>query len=60
MVGVKLILSIILALVGLYYLAAPHSLHVSSGLGFGLEHTYHMVLGVVLLVVAAFVYMKMK
>ena len=60
MVGVKLIVAVILALVGLYYLVAPHTLHVSSGFGFGLDHTMHMLLGVVLLVVAAVVYMKMK
>ncbi len=60
MAGVKLIITVILALVGLYYLVAPHDLHVKSGFGFGLDHTYHMLLGVVLLVVAAVVHMKMK
>ena len=58
MAGVKLIITVILALVGLFFLAAPHDVHLSLGLV--AEHSMHMVLGVVLLVVAAVVHMKMK
>lgn len=56
---VKMIVSVILALAGLYYVLAPHNLHVSSGFGFGLEHSMHMTLGVLLLVVAGGYYMMM-
>ncbi len=47
----KLVLGIILLLVGLFYALAPHSLHTSTPLGFGLEHTMHQILGVILIVV---------
>ena len=59
MAGIKMIITVILALVGLFYLATPHEIHVSSGLGFGLEHPVHMLIGVVLLVIA-FLMFKMK
>ncbi len=52
-------IAVILAVVGAYYLLAPHTLHVSSGLGFGLEHATHVILGVVLIVLgAAHYYLK--
>lgn len=57
---VKMIISVILALVGLYYVLAPHDLHVSSGFGFGLDHMYHIVLGIVLIAVAGAMYMMPK
>ena len=47
----KKIVGIIVILIGLFYLAAPHSIHVSSRVGFGLEHMYHMVIGVVLIII---------
>ena len=45
----KKVLGIVLVLLGLFYALAPHAMHVSSGLGFGLEHMWHVTLGVVLL-----------
>ena len=54
-----MVIVVIIALVGLFYLAAPHQIHVSSGLGFDLEHPVHMLIGVVLLVVA-FLMFRMK
>jgi len=30
---------------GAFYFFAPHTLHVSTGLGFGLEHSTHQMLG---------------
>jgi len=56
----KLVPSAVLGILGLFYVAAPHTLHVSSGASLGLDHTYHMVLGLVLLVIAAVVYFKDK
>lgn len=44
------IVGLVFVLLGLFYTLAPHALHVSSALGFGLEHTWHVVLGVLLLV----------
>ena len=58
MAGVKLILTVILALAGLFFLAAPHNVHLSLGLV--ADHSMHQIIGVVLLVVAAVVHMKMK
>ncbi|MBI4176955.1 MAG: hypothetical protein HY516_01160 [Candidatus Aenigmarchaeota archaeon] len=53
----NIVVSAILVLVGLYYVLAPHELHVSSGFGFGLDHPVHMVLGVILLAAGAGYYM---
>ena len=58
MVGVKLIITVILALAGLFFLVAPHDVHLSLGLV--ADHSMHQIIGVVLLVVAAVVHMKMK
>lgn len=49
----KMILGAILVLIGLFYAVAPHETHVSSGVGFGAEHTVHIGLGVVLIIVGA-------
>jgi len=53
-----MIIGIILLLVGLFYVLAPHTLHMSTGLGFGLEHTMHQILGVVLIVIGAIILWK--
>ena len=50
----------ILALVGLFYAALPHSVHISSGIGFGLSHTVHIVIGVVLIIAAIAVFMAAR
>ena len=46
-----MIVGVILLLLGIFYVAAPHSVHVSTGLGFSMEHSTHQILGVILLVV---------
>ncbi len=56
----KRILGIIILLIGVFYAAVPHNLHVSSGLGIGLEHTMHIALGAVLIIIGLFVEFKMK
>ena len=47
----SLIIGIILIIIGVFYAAAPHSIHVSSGVGFGWEHTMHMIFGIVLIII---------
>lgn len=54
------VVGVVLVLLGLFYALAPHSVHVSSGLGLGLDHIIHVVLGLVLLVVGAYVGWFMK
>jgi len=54
----KLAPTIVLGVLGIFYTALPHDTHVSSGLGLGLEHNYHLILGVVFLVVAGLWYFK--
>lgn len=53
-----LVITAILAIAGAYYLLAPHTLHVSSGLGIGLNHSIHIILGVILLAAGAAYYAK--
>ena len=57
----KKVLGVILILAGLFYALAPHELHVSSGVDFGAEHTVHITLGVVLIIIGLVLgYMSMK
>ena len=51
-----MLLAAVLAVIGLFYVAAPHTLHISSGFGLGWDHTAHMVLGFVLFVLAGIAY----
>jgi hypothetical protein len=53
--------------VGLFYKSAPHEIHMASGIGFGLPHNGHVVLGtivitisVVAIAVLTFVYNRSK
>lgn len=45
------VVGIILIIIGLFYAAAPHEIHVSSGAGFGWDHTMHIMLGAVLIII---------
>ena len=57
----KKVLGVILILVGLFYALVPHETHVSLGIGFGAEHTVHVGLGVVLIIIGLVLgYMSMK
>ena len=51
----KLILGIILLIIGAFYALIPHSVHIASGIGFGLSHLYHVIIGIVLLVIGLLV-----
>ncbi|HEX2014917.1 MAG TPA: hypothetical protein VLA68_06790 [Nitrososphaera sp.] len=53
--------------VGLFYKSSPHEIHIASGIGFGLPHNGHIVLGTILitisviaLAVLAFVYTRFR
>lgn len=53
--------------VGLFYKSAPHEFHIASGIGFGLPHNGHVVIGTILitisvaaLAVLAFVYNRSR
>ena len=49
----------ILAAIGVFYALMPHSTHVSTGLGFGLTHDMHAIIGIALVLVGAIVYFTM-
>ena len=53
MANTRYIVSVILLLLGAFYALMPHSMHIASGIGFGLVHTTHIVLGIVLVVVGS-------
>ena len=48
------VIGFVLVLLGLFYALAPHSMHVSSGLGFGFDHTVHVILGLTFLISGAY------
>ena len=48
---VGLIAGIILLVIGVFYALLPHSIHISSGLDFGLVHGTHILIGIFLLIV---------
>ena len=48
----KIVPITIFGLAGLFYMLAPHEIHVASGLGFGLAHEVHIILGIFLLITA--------
>jgi len=56
----KYVISGILGLIGLFYAALPHSVHISSGIGLGLSHTVHMIIGAVLIIAAIVVFMAAR
>ncbi len=35
--------------IGLFYKSAPHEIHIASGIGFGLPHNAHIVIGTILM-----------
>ena len=48
---VGLIAGIILLVVGAFYTFLPQSVHISSGIDFGLVHGTHILIGIILLIV---------
>ncbi len=55
MKAVNLIIGIILLLIGAFYTFLPHTTHVSSGIGFGLTHTIHLTIGIIVLIIGIIV-----
>ena len=51
----NLITGIILLIIGAFYSFLPHTIHMSSGLAFGLSHTIHVTIGVIVLVIGVIV-----
>ena len=56
----KYIIAAIVGLLGLFYAVMPHSVHINSGIGFGLPHTAHLLMGVVLIIVAIAIFVMAK
>ncbi len=56
----KKIIGVILGIIGLFYLVLPHSVHIASGLALGLSHGIHVLLGIVLIIIAALLIWKKK
>ena len=54
----SLIIGIIVFLIGAFYTFFPHSMHISSGLDFGLSHGVHVTIGVILLLIGGFLIWK--
>lgn len=50
----------ILGLLGLFYAVMPHSVHINSGIGFGLPHAAHLLIGVILIIAAIVIFMIAK
>lgn len=50
------IIAAILVLLGLFYAILPHSVHIGSGIGFGLAHSVHISIGIVLIIAAIVVF----
>lgn len=38
--------------VGIFYKSAPHEIHMASGIGFGMPHTGHTVLGTIMITIS--------
>ncbi len=52
---VNLVTGIILLIIGGFYAFLPHTTHISSGIGFGLTHTTHVIIGVIALIIGIIV-----
>ena len=48
---INLIIGIILFLIGGFYAFLPHTMHISSGIAFGLSHNIHVIIGIVALII---------
>ena len=52
---VNLIIGILLLIIGAFYSLLPHTIHISSGLDFGLSHGTHLIIGIVILIVGVII-----
>ena len=51
----NLIGGIILLVIGAFYALLSHTIHISSGLDFGLSHGTHLIIGIVALIIGVIV-----
>ena len=51
----NLVIAIILFVIGGFYALFPHTIHISSGIGFELGHGTHIIVGVIALIVGIIV-----
>ena len=56
----KYAIAALVGLLGLFYAVMPHSVHINSGIGFGLPHTAHLLMGVVLVIAAIAIFVMAK
>ena len=56
----KYAIAALVGLLGLFYAVMPHSVHINSGIGFGLPHTAHLLIGVVLIIAAIAIFVMAK
>lgn len=56
----KYVIVAVVGLLGLFYAVMPHSVHINSGIGFGLPHTAHLLMGVVLIIAAIAIFVMAK
>ena len=56
----KYVIAAIVGLLGLFYAVMPHSVHINSGIGFGLPHTAHLLMGVVLIIAAIVIFVMAR
>ena len=56
----KYVIAAVVGLLGLFYAVMPHSVHINSGIGFGLPHTAHLLMGVVLIIVAIVIFVMAR
>jgi len=56
----KYAIAALVGLLGLFYALMPHSVHISSGIGFGLPHTAHLLIGIVLVIAAIAIFVMGK
>ena len=55
----KIVSSLIVALAGLFYIFAPHEIHIATQTDFDLDHGIHIVLGIILVGISIY-YARMK
>ena len=56
----KYAIAALVGLLGLFYAVMPHSVHINSGIGFGLPHTAHLLMGIVLVIAAIAIFVMAR
>jgi len=53
-------IAVVVLIIGLYYALVPHTIHVRYELDFGLPHSYHVIGGIILSIIAIVILMMKK